>query len=109
MEILGRAKAGDRGGKYKPCRRMRLLRALLVVQVAVLLLFLIIWICVRLGIPYKLIRKKDPRFTALALLEYVGISALLVTIAIVGGDLGDMKLKITVGGSGFEKNDKTVV
>ncbi len=55
------------------------------VQMVIIALFAVVWISALTGIPWKLThRNKDPRFIVLAILEYIGTSAFLVVLHIVG-------------------------
>ncbi|PXF48864.1 hypothetical protein BWQ96_01420 [Gracilariopsis chorda] len=63
-------------GRRKP--RLAYLCAL--VQLIVIVSFAMLWISLRLRIPFALIPNKDPRFVYMALLEYVGTTAFLTSI-----------------------------
>lgn len=54
------------------------------------------WALIKLQIPYRMIPNKDPRFVVLAIGEYVGTCAFLVFIALVGRELGRVRLELAV-------------
>lgn len=61
-------------------RKPRLAYLCAIVQFIVIVSFALLWISLRLRIPYALIPNKDPRFVYMALLEYVGTAAFLTSI-----------------------------
>ena len=86
---VARALFNARGGaRMKPAplpRWVAIVYVLGYVQSVVIALFAVVWITAITGIPWKLTHKnKDPRFIVLAILEYIGTTAFLGVVHIVG-------------------------
>lgn len=67
----------------------RVIAAFGALQMVIVGVFAVVWISVITGRPWRMIPNKDFRFVILAVLEYVGTSAFLVVVRMVGLRLGD--------------------
>lgn len=77
-------------------RRLYMLTAM---QALVISSFATVWISVKLRYPFRLIPNKDPRFVILALLEYLGTTSFLATLALVASFVHPATLELRLGAS----------
>lgn len=70
-----------------------------VLQSVIIGAFAVVWSSVIAGFPWKMVPNKDVRFIVLALLEYVGVAAFLVVVALVGNQLRGVDIVLSIAAS----------